>query len=294
MRNSGGLCNYCSNKAQGNQEENINPQVQSLNTKLSHNITISQDINFKKKDRMIPSLFSTAGGKGIDVREENVMKVESTDFIVEENSRKESNNSRNEFEELDQHLIKMEEENWNQIKDGRCECKDQQTNLIEDKNGMEIFSTLSISPFSNPFYELSSSFNPTSFTSISTSSSSSQISNNSSSPFPKLDEFILKIVSREDCQSHFSISNEQVARLSCDGGIRRVDWSISHSSSSSDFSDFDPLSSYPTSITLNYQISHFKFCENVGRCHKSNHISLLVDLMRGSWSQSCLGLFLFL
>ncbi|XP_029440815.1 DNA-directed primase/polymerase protein isoform X2 [Rhinatrema bivittatum] len=72
------------------------------------------------------------------------------------------------------------------------------------------------------------------------------------SPYPEIDCFILSLVKKEGVQ----------------GGIRR--WNY-----------------FFLEELLMYDISNYRWCENIGRAHKSNNIMLLVDLKREVWYQKC-------
>ncbi|KAM4707444.1 DNA-directed primase/polymerase protein [Discoglossus pictus] len=72
------------------------------------------------------------------------------------------------------------------------------------------------------------------------------------SPYPEIDYFILSVVTREG----FS------------GGIRQWNYFFSEE-------------------LLVYDIWNYRWCENIGRSHKSNNVMLLVDLKREVWYQKC-------
>ena len=40
-------------------------------------------------------------------------------------------------------------------------------------------------------------------------------------------------------------------------------------------------------IVVTYQISNNRWCENIGRAHKSNHIYIEIHVQRGQWRQRC-------
>ena len=40
-------------------------------------------------------------------------------------------------------------------------------------------------------------------------------------------------------------------------------------------------------VTLTYQVTNCRWCENIGRAHKSNHIYWVVDVTNGSYCQRC-------
>jgi len=44
---------------------------------------------------------------------------------------------------------------------------------------------------------------------------------------------------------------------------------------------------YPDSNRIIYNINKNKYCENIGREHKSNHIMIVVDIKNGYWYQKC-------
>lgn len=72
------------------------------------------------------------------------------------------------------------------------------------------------------------------------------------SPYPEVDRFVLSLVTRNDIK----------------GGIRR--WSYF----------------FPEELLV-YDICKYRWCENIGRAHKSNNIMILVDLKNEVWYQKC-------
>uniref|UniRef100_A0A8D2CLZ7 DNA-directed primase/polymerase protein n=1 Tax=Sciurus vulgaris TaxID=55149 RepID=A0A8D2CLZ7_SCIVU len=72
------------------------------------------------------------------------------------------------------------------------------------------------------------------------------------SPYPEVDRFVLSLVNKNDIK----------------GGIRR--WSYF----------------FPEELLV-YDISRYRWCENIGRAHKSNNIMILVDLKNEVWYQKC-------
>ncbi|XP_032916305.1 DNA-directed primase/polymerase protein isoform X3 [Catharus ustulatus] len=72
------------------------------------------------------------------------------------------------------------------------------------------------------------------------------------SPYPEIDNFVHSLVNKDGLQ----------------GGIRQ--WSY-----------FSPKE------LLIYDISGYRWCENIGRAHKSNNIMILVDLKNEVWYQKC-------
>ncbi|XP_075053150.1 DNA-directed primase/polymerase protein [Mixophyes fleayi] len=72
------------------------------------------------------------------------------------------------------------------------------------------------------------------------------------SPYPEIDYFIQSLMTREDFQ----------------GGIRQ--WNY-----------FSPEE------LLVYDTVNYRWCENIGRAHRSNNVMLLVDLKREVWYQKC-------
>ncbi|CAI9543536.1 unnamed protein product [Staurois parvus] len=73
-----------------------------------------------------------------------------------------------------------------------------------------------------------------------------------SSPYPEIDQFIWSLVTREGFQ----------------GGIRQ--WNY-----------------FTLEELLVYDTTNYRWCENIGRAHKSNNVMLLVDLKRDVWYQKC-------
>ncbi|XP_040822220.1 DNA-directed primase/polymerase protein isoform X4 [Ochotona curzoniae] len=73
-----------------------------------------------------------------------------------------------------------------------------------------------------------------------------------SSPYPEVDRFVLSLVTKNDIK----------------GGIRR--WSY-----------------FSSEELLVYDIFKYRWCENIGRAHKSNNIMILVDLKNEVWYQKC-------
>ncbi|KAI1887574.1 hypothetical protein AGOR_G00191710 [Albula goreensis] len=72
------------------------------------------------------------------------------------------------------------------------------------------------------------------------------------SPYKEVDDFVLSLVSRDGVH----------------GGIRR--WSL-----------------FVSEQLLVFDILRYRWCENVGRFHKSNNIMILVDLKEEVWYQKC-------
>ncbi|KAM4836639.1 DNA-directed primase/polymerase protein [Thomomys bottae] len=72
------------------------------------------------------------------------------------------------------------------------------------------------------------------------------------SPYPEVDQFVLSLVNRNDIK----------------GGIRR--WNYF----------------FPEELLV-YDICKYRWCENIGRAHKSNNIMILVDLKNEVWYQKC-------
>ncbi|XP_068134818.1 DNA-directed primase/polymerase protein isoform X2 [Hyperolius riggenbachi] len=75
---------------------------------------------------------------------------------------------------------------------------------------------------------------------------------NGSSPYPEIDEFIRSLVTREGFH----------------GGIRQ--WNY-----------------FSLEELIVYDTVNYRWCENIGRAHKSNNVMLLVDLKREVWYQKC-------
>ncbi|XP_025063378.1 DNA-directed primase/polymerase protein isoform X2 [Alligator sinensis] len=72
------------------------------------------------------------------------------------------------------------------------------------------------------------------------------------SPYPEVDRFVLSLVNKDGVQ----------------GGIRH--WNY-----------------FSLEELLVYDISRYRWCENIGRAHKSNNIMILIDLKREVWYQKC-------
>ncbi|KAL4671843.1 hypothetical protein H8957_010183 [Semnopithecus entellus] len=72
------------------------------------------------------------------------------------------------------------------------------------------------------------------------------------SPYPEVDHFVLSLVNKESIK----------------GGIRR--WNYF----------------FPEELLV-YDICKYRWCENIGRAHKSNNIMILVDLKNEVWYQKC-------
>uniref|UniRef100_A0A452RX35 DNA-directed primase/polymerase protein n=1 Tax=Ursus americanus TaxID=9643 RepID=A0A452RX35_URSAM len=72
------------------------------------------------------------------------------------------------------------------------------------------------------------------------------------SPYPEIDRFVLSLVNKNGIK----------------GGIRR--WSYF----------------FPEELLV-YDICKYRWCENIGRAHKSNNIMILVDLKNEFWYQKC-------
>ncbi|KAM6136160.1 DNA-directed primase/polymerase protein isoform 2-T3 [Phoenicopterus ruber ruber] len=72
------------------------------------------------------------------------------------------------------------------------------------------------------------------------------------SPYPEIDHFVRSLVNKDGVQ----------------GGIRQ--WNY-----------------FSLEEILVYDISGYRWCENIGRAHKSNNIMILVDLKKEVWYQKC-------
>ncbi|XP_057552906.1 DNA-directed primase/polymerase protein isoform X3 [Hippopotamus amphibius kiboko] len=72
------------------------------------------------------------------------------------------------------------------------------------------------------------------------------------SPYPEIDQFVLSLVNKNGIK----------------GGIRR--WNYF----------------FPEELLV-YDICKYRWCENIGRAHKSNNIMILVDLKNEVWYQKC-------
>ncbi|KAM4051384.1 DNA-directed primase/polymerase protein isoform 1-T4 [Anomaloglossus baeobatrachus] len=72
------------------------------------------------------------------------------------------------------------------------------------------------------------------------------------SPYPEIDQFILSLLTREGFH----------------GGIRQ--WNY-----------------FSTEELLVYDTINYRWCENIGRAHRSNNVMLIVDLKREMWYQKC-------
>ncbi|XP_013368485.1 PREDICTED: DNA-directed primase/polymerase protein isoform X2 [Chinchilla lanigera] len=72
------------------------------------------------------------------------------------------------------------------------------------------------------------------------------------SPYPEVDRFVLSLVTKNDIK----------------GGIRR--WNYF----------------FPEELLV-YDICKYRWCQNIGRAHKSNNIMILVDLKNEVWYQKC-------
>ncbi|KAM9576217.1 LOW QUALITY PROTEIN: DNA-directed primase/polymerase protein [Trichechus inunguis] len=72
------------------------------------------------------------------------------------------------------------------------------------------------------------------------------------SPYPEIDRFVLSLVNKNGIK----------------GGIRR--WNYF----------------FPEELLV-YDICRYRWCENIGRAHKSNNIMILVDLKNDVWYQKC-------
>ncbi|CAH1241748.1 PRIMPOL [Branchiostoma lanceolatum] len=79
-----------------------------------------------------------------------------------------------------------------------------------------------------------------------------QLSGHSGSPYPEVDAYVVL----------------QACRGGVHGGIRQ--WTY-----------------FSQGEVLMYDIAHNRWCENIGRPHRSNHIMLVADLKRQVWYQKC-------
>ncbi|XP_061850283.1 DNA-directed primase/polymerase protein isoform X2 [Colius striatus] len=85
-----------------------------------------------------------------------------------------------------------------------------------------------------------------------TTSSTDSMEGYQDSPYPEMDSFVRSLVNKDGVQ----------------GGIRR--WNY-----------------FSQEEILVYDISGYRWCENIGRAHKSNNIMILVDLKKEVWYQKC-------
>ncbi|XP_071412411.1 DNA-directed primase/polymerase protein isoform X2 [Pithys albifrons albifrons] len=86
----------------------------------------------------------------------------------------------------------------------------------------------------------------------STRSSRDSMEGYQGSPYPEIDNFVHSLVNKDELQ----------------GGIRQ--WNY-----------------FPLKEILVYDIYGYRWCENIGRAHKSNNIMILVDLKNEVWYQKC-------
>ncbi|CAO2612075.1 DNA-directed primase/polymerase protein [Lemmus lemmus] len=86
----------------------------------------------------------------------------------------------------------------------------------------------------------------------STGASAESIEGFQCSPYPEVDQFVISLVNKHDIK----------------GGIRR--WNYF----------------FPEELLV-YDICKYRWCENIGRPHKSNNIMILVDLKNEVWYQKC-------
>ena len=94
--------------------------------------------------------------------------------------------------------------------------------------------------------------NPTKIKKLKQNDQETAIEGTGKSPYPKLDHFI----------------NTQINWGGIQGDVRS--WV-----------------SFPQRATMIYNISKNRFCFNLQRAHKSNHVFLVVDLYRKSYTQKC-------
>ncbi|XP_069644151.1 DNA-directed primase/polymerase protein isoform X2 [Haliaeetus albicilla] len=87
---------------------------------------------------------------------------------------------------------------------------------------------------------------------VTTRSSREPMEGYEDSPYPEIDSFVRSLVNKDGVQ----------------GGIRR--WNY-----------------FSLEEILVYDISGYRWCENIGRAHKSNNIMILVDLKKEVWYQKC-------
>ncbi|KAM6149655.1 DNA-directed primase/polymerase protein isoform 2-T2 [Erethizon dorsatum] len=87
---------------------------------------------------------------------------------------------------------------------------------------------------------------------VNSTSSSEIIEGFQCSPYPEVDRFVLSLVTKNDVK----------------GGIRR--WNYF----------------FPEELLV-YDICKYRWCQNIGRAHKSNNIMILVDLKNEVWYQKC-------
>ncbi|XP_014351563.1 DNA-directed primase/polymerase protein [Latimeria chalumnae] len=84
------------------------------------------------------------------------------------------------------------------------------------------------------------------------SSVSDAVLGDQKSPYPEIDQFVISVVNKDGIQ----------------GGIRC--WTY-----------------FSVEELLVYEISKYRWCENIGRAHKSNHIMIVVNLKNLVWYQKC-------
>ncbi|XP_063090740.1 DNA-directed primase/polymerase protein isoform X2 [Cavia porcellus] len=87
---------------------------------------------------------------------------------------------------------------------------------------------------------------------VNSTSSSETIEGFQCSPYPEVDRFVLSLVTKNEIK----------------GGIRR--WNYF----------------FPEELLV-YDICKYRWCQNIGRAHKSNNIMILVDLKNEVWYQKC-------
>ena len=106
---------------------------------------------------------------------------------------------------------------------------------------------------------------------------------NSPSPYPNIDQFVYHLI-----RDH-SIQGEIRSWLYKFGSIKiKCNPSENHTDSNEEKSKLDghEHTSRPCS-SLSYVINKYRWCGNIRRHHKSNHIQIVVDLRRGYWYQKC-------
>ncbi|NXJ07860.1 PRIPO protein, partial [Odontophorus gujanensis] len=95
------------------------------------------------------------------------------------------------------------------------------------------------------------------------------------SPYPEIDSFVRSLINKDGVQGgkdcaiiHRRISSSSIFKQFSFSGIRQ--WNY-----------------FSGEEILVYDISGYRWCENIGRPHRSNNIMILVDLKKEVWYQKC-------
>ena len=113
--------------------------------------------------------------------------------------------------------------------------------------------------------------------SSSTYSSSSRRFHPAPSPFPRLESFLINKILRKD--SFDSYNQPRISGWTYFKDIEGGTNATSHI--------YSPHSSQPSRHRITFNLSHYRYCANIGRSHRSNGVYFMIDLLTNQLEQRC-------